>query len=253
MDTMKRIYVTTLLIIIVIILSGCGILKASPAPDSGFLGVVGKEASANDNFPFHRVWESNQSSQLLSEAKEIEVAPVDLSFLEGISPPRSEAPEVRQSLVQRDDAKELAEFTEKAFRDRLQVNNGNRAEPGYRPGAPELVLELSLVEITPTDVVRNVAGTVLGAFVPGGSVIALGSQGTVAIEGRIKDQSSGKILFAFADRESGKIAPVNLNDLRRYSHAHAIIEDWAEQWAQILASGGKKRIVDTSPVTLLPI
>jgi hypothetical protein len=84
-------------------------------------------------------------------------------------------------------------------------------------------------------------------------VLALNAQGAVAIEGVLRDADTGELLFAFADRESGKLAPVNLNDFTRYSHARDIINDWARQLNRIIAGRGAVRVVDTSPVTLLPI
>jgi len=234
-----------------IALSACSVLKAGPAPDSGFLGASGELAVADERLPFHRVWRSEETGAELESAHTIYIAPVSLSHL--VEKDSSKINLTSSTTDVTEDAVKIAEYVQTVFREELEKGTGRQIEVVDRPNPDALVLELALTELTPTDVARNVVGAALGAFVPGGGVVSLGSQGTIAIEGWLISGATGKVIFVFADRESGKLAPVSLNDFSLYSHARDAIDDWAEQWSQIIETGGRERVRDSSPITLLPI
>lgn len=248
---MKGLALTLMLLSIAKLLSGCGALKAAPAPDSGFLGELGQYASANQDFPFHRVWAAPELSSALGGNVHISVAAVDVSRLQASTEYKRNSPNGERALKEEAEARALAEFTRRKFTEHLAPYSAVQTV-AYRPSRRELTLELSLVELKPTDVARTVVGTTLGAFVPGGGLVSVGAQGTVAIEGKLSDPHTGKVVFAFADRESGKLAPINLNDYRPYSHARAVVDEWSRQWSEIVSSRGTRAVADSLPITLLP-
>ncbi len=243
---MRTAPIVAILVLVTMILSGCSVIKASPAVDSGFLGKAGELASANSIFPFNRVWgvENLQEELRNPNVLEIAVAPVDLSHLSA----RKE-----ETKVDHNNVGEIAEYARETFEHELKQVETSALPAPAQTDKRQLTLELSLVELKPTDVARSVFGTVLGSVVPGGSLFSLGVQGTVAIEGKLVDPETKEIVFAFADRESGKVAPINLNDFRLYSHARVAIKEWAEQYSQILKGRATKPVRDSLPLTLLPI
>ncbi|MDC0357589.1 DUF3313 domain-containing protein [Oligoflexia bacterium] len=229
------------------------LLKAGPAPDSGFLAETGVDAVANENYPFHRVWHPESSYEALSASRRIYVAPVNTDKLQNKSHYFNNNQKEKANSAIADDAVEISQYIQKSFSGQLNKVAGNRFIVEDAPVKDAVVLELALIELTPTDVARNVLGTVVGTFVPGGGLLGIDGAGKVAIEGRLVDTRTGKTLFTFADRETGKMAPLNLNDFSLYSHARDIVDDWAEQLATVLAASGRIMVADSLPVTLMPI
>lgn len=231
--------------------SSMGVLKAGPAPDSGFLGESAAFTSQDENFPFHRTYFPEETKESLSKIQKIYVAKVDVSHVKNHSLYFS-TEEAAQTAIE-EDTKEIGKYTQETFSNELRKNVSDRFIITDEAVNDGYVLELALVEITPTDVTRNVMGTALGTFVPGGGIIAYDSTGTVAIEGRLREVKSGKTVFAFADREAGKLAVFSLKDFSLYSHAREAIQDWAEQITQAFGSSGRTLVADSSPITLSPI
>ncbi len=104
-------------------------------------------------------------------------------------------------------------------------------------------IELAIAQVSSTDVIRNVLGAALGTFVPGGGIIAISTSCRTASEGVVRDASTEKPLFVFADRERRRISPFRSNDFTRYSHARAAIGDWAEQIKSVDATRARSRNV----------
>jgi hypothetical protein len=232
------------------ILSGCaGILKAPPISESP---QVEKLVASNGGalkpdekglYPFNHAWKSDDNCAPDAETS-IYVDPVDTS--------RIDPSALHYSRVSEKDVSKLAEYARK----RIQHAFAERKDEFRvveQPPAAGRVIELSLVEISGTDVVRNVLGTALSAFVPGGGLIAVHSSGTIGVEGVVKEASSGKPLFVFADRERGKTAPFSLNDFTTLSHAREAIDNWSEQIVESCAAAPGTRVEESSPVTLLPL
>ncbi len=227
-------------------------LKAGPIADTEFAhhalaateGTATLAAAPVENYPFHRVWRAENDEIIRSgDAATIYVAPVDTTQLAGSYADRWDAPAKK-------DVEELAVYL------RAQVENELRGKSFHvvseRPASGRII-ELALVEVSTTDVGRNLIGTVLSVFVPGGGLVAVKSSGSTAIEGVVRDAASGAPLFVFADRERGKTAPFSFNDFTHYSHAREAIDDWAEQLVKICTMPSGARLADSSAVTLLPL
>ena len=114
-----------------------------------------------------------------------------------------------------------------------------------RPGSRTVILEMALVELVPTKVWLN---TVTVGLTTGTPV----NRGTVAIEGRIRDGASGKVIATFADREVSKASIVNRADLTWYFHAHRIIDEWAAQLVALVNARESEIVKRSSPFTLKP-
>ena len=149
-----------------------------------------------------------------------------------------------------EDAQALAAYLKAQVEDELRAQSfavlADRAQA-------QRVIELALVQVSSTDVVRNVLGTALGAVMPGGGLIAIRSSGSTAIEGVVRDGATSEPLFIFADRERGKTSPFSFNDFTRYSHARAAMDDWAEQIVKACELPVGAPLSDSSAITLLPL
>ena len=225
-------------------------LKAAPAADSGFLPEPARLTRDLSNYPYNRAWEA---PELVSTGEPIAlyIAPVNLSRLKSNSWYYRNKGEAAEAI--RKDAEKIARYLETAFRSRLAKEQSGRFHLTDSEPADGAVLEIAIVELTPTDVGRNLLGDVASAFVPGAGLLSLGDRGAIAIEGVVRRTADGKELFMFADREKGKMAPLNLNDFGFFSNARVAIDDWAKQFAKLGGTFGPVHVADTSAVTLWPL
>lgn len=148
------------------------------------------------------------------------------------------------------DAERLAEYFRNLLRADLRRHSFDVVDERPLNGR---IIELALVEVSSTDVARNVLGTALSAVIPGGGLISAGSSGSTAIEGVVRDAGSGKPLLIFADRERGKIAPFSFNDFTQFSHARDAMGDWAEEIAKVCERPFGSRVRESLRLTLLPL
>ena len=77
-------------------------------------------------------------------------------------------------------------------------------------------------------------------------------QGSIAIEGRVRDAQSNKVVGAFRDREQGKSSIMSIRDVTWYGHAEAIIKDWSTQFVQVFNSHADEYVKDSPGFTLNP-
>jgi hypothetical protein len=119
-------------------------------------------------------------------------------------------------------------------------------------GPHTLILELSLSEVIPTNVLLNVAGTAGGLFVPGGGAVNILAAGSVAMEARVIDGATGKELVEFKDREADKVAPFTFKDFQKYAHIRKAIDEWATEIAELAATPYEHKVDGGSPFTLNP-
>jgi hypothetical protein len=215
-----------------ILLSGCvGALKARPAEDAGFLPAP-QRLSENNRFPFHAWWVKRGAVK--TSSGKLFVAPVNTAYLNKTSTWSTIKVLSEEEIARK--AQELGEY----FRDRilkeLEQSEDKRFSVVDSRKESDGVLEVAIVELVPTDVVRNAAGSVLGFLLPGGGLVSAGSAGVIAIEGRFIETKSGEVVAEFKDRETARIAPIDLAGLTPFRQVTRAVEDWAEQIVEILQS-----------------
>ena len=96
-----------------------------------------------------------------------------------------------------------------------------------------MILELALVELVPTKAFIHAVANFIGFLIPGAQTIGLTGSGSVAIEGRIRDADTGKVIFKFADRQQDKTSIVSIKDITWHGHAEEIIDDWAREFVEL--------------------
>ena len=229
------------------ILSGCESMKAKPSQGVGFVPV--EQMSKREDLPFQKVWV--KAGVDWKRYRTLYIKDVNTQYL-------MEAGWWQKSVRKNDmqkDVREVASYMQNKFRDAFRQDPQNRFQVVATPEPGSLTLEMALTELVPSHVVMEA----LSIVAPYGSGMAVqaatkesGGKCTVAFEARIIDNTGGQILAMAADREQGKVAPVNLKALTWYGEANTIIDEWAQQYVQIANRRPGEIIKDTSPFTLKP-
>ena len=228
-----------ILILLQLIFSGCSsvnnIIKAESAPNAGFLPAPELLSEMRQRYPFHGAW-MNMNVEDFHAYNSIYIAPMDTSHLSE-NDWWDEANLTFSSLDE--DAAIFAQESEATFRESFV--EGMKLSVANTPGSGTVVLELSIVELKPAKVWLSTVGLVavavpLSVGIPVGAAAALGQNGTVAIEGILRDGETGEIILMFADREASKIRILDFKTLTWYGHAHEIMEDWAHQLMELLTT-----------------
>ena len=74
----------------------------------------------------------------------------------------------------------------------------------------------------------------------------------MAIEGRVRDAKTGKVMAMFADREQSKTRILDLEALTWYGHAHESMHDWSEQLVVLANTPKDVKVDDSSGFRLMP-
>lgn len=243
------------LLFLPLILSGCGsineVIKAKPAASAGFLPAPELLSEMRKRYPFHGAW-MNMDAKNFHDYKSIYVAPMDTTRLAENG--WWEKANLSADTMEKD-AANFARETEVIFRESFV--EGMKLAVANEPGPGTVVLELSIVELTPAKVWLSAIG--LASFVapvivgiPAGTAAALGQNGTVAIEGIMRDGETNEILLMFADREASKIRILDFKTLTWYGHAHEIMEDWSHQLMELLTTPHDHMVPDSDGFAWAP-
>lgn len=156
---------------------GCA-KQRPPAPFAGFIENPEQMAPRPERFPFDLVWINPDSPP--RSAKYVLVRRVDVDHLLGIDWTK-EQPTTEESGQARLEANGLARRLWESMRSAFYYDPNRRLTVVDRPREETAVLELAIVRV------------VLDKF----------GQGTVAMEGRIRDAETNVLLATFKDTESG--------------------------------------------------
>ncbi len=156
-------------LILTLVLSGCAVLslKAPPTPESqqvkALVSSSGAELKPDDKglYPFNHTWSAGYCAP--EPATSVFINPVDISRV------RSETRS--NSHISSEDLSALADYARRRLEGAFSEQRGNFRVVD-EPPAHGRVVELSVVELSGTEVFRNVLGTALGAIVPGGGLLA---------------------------------------------------------------------------------
>ncbi len=246
---LKSLRFSSFVLVSFVFVTACGVFKASPAPDAGFLKSPQKLTSS-DRLPFHAVWISEQYKARHQRYENLHIRKVDTSYL--MRTGDWQHIRIKSTVQIKRDVRRLAKRMKRVLEETFRESDKCPFRLIDKPRPHTLVLELAIVELVPTDIVRNAAGNVAGFIVPGGSLASLGAGGSIAIEGRFVDADTKEVLLMFKDRESDHITPIDLAGLTPYRHAEHHIQAWAEQLVELLAEAPEYAVEEDSPFRLLP-
>lgn len=136
--------------------------------------------------------------------------------------------------------REIARALRTEFARALTAGPGALYQPALRPGNDTLHLQLNLIELDPTSAKGNVAKTVIKYTVGPLASIGVGffTGGRLAIEGRLREGSTGATIFQFADREKDKATLYSARDYMAPGHSTRTIREWAQQLNSFLRTSG---------------
>lgn len=224
--------------ILFIFCGGCktaySVMRAEPAPLTDFLPDNKKLKDQEADFPFRKIWIDDSVDW--KKYKKIIVAPVYTEYLlkqdwwSGVN-------EEKIASDAKKDCCFIAKYMENSFRDSISRDTDHRFNVVSKPGTDTIILEMALTELVPTKAFFNAAEMVAGFFVPGMGLLSLLNSGSVAMEARIKDSESGKVIAMFADREKDTAAIIDIAGLKWYSHAENIIDGWSGDFVKLSNSG----------------
>jgi hypothetical protein len=234
-------------------LQSCSVLRASPSKKNLFLTHPEKVVELRDRAPFNGVAYLNpvKVDEMHASCKKIVILPIRTDLLE--KEMEREIPDEKLRSQRMEEAQEIARY----FYDRLRTAITEYKDYPYqlldKPEPDSFVVEFALVELDPTSISINVLGAVAGFFVPGGGLIGRAASGSIAFEAQIRDGSTNEILIEFRDREADKTAPFTIKDFQEYAHIRKVVEEWADQYAELSATSRTHRVSDSLPFTLSPI
>ena len=241
-----------ILVTAVIALSGCRVLKASPAPDSGFLPHASELKEMRERAPFHAIWTADPTSfaDMKEHYKHIVIKPVRTEVVEAKIKKEDLPPSLEMQRIE--EAREMSSYMTERFRAAIGEYPNQPVTVVDQPGPETFVVELALVEVVPTNAALNAIGTAAGLFVPGTGAVRLAATGSIAIEGIVRDGSTNKSLLEFKDRETDKNSPFSLKDYQEYAYIRQSIDEWAAQFAELTATPLDHTVEDSAPFTLNP-
>jgi hypothetical protein len=238
------------------LVTGCAttnkVLKANPAPDSGFLEESHKMSENRARAPFHRAWVDPAFSS--TDYHSILVAPVNTEYVEAQS--TWARTNVRQFRIHEDlqmIAGEFHDTVQKKFRESKE----NRFAVVDKPREDTMILELAITQLVPNKAFLGAIGLASWAApapvgVPVGMLATFADDGWMAIEGRVRDAKNGNVVAMFADREAAKTRIIDVEAVTWYGQARESMNDWADQLVQLANTPKDVKVEDSSAFTLMP-
>lgn len=244
---------TCTLALAILSVCGCSLVKARPAELSGFLPKGELLAEDRKRAPFNGYWvfHDKQYYELRRAYRRVYVAPVDTTFVEKIYRAASGSEKTKTRRIQ--EAKELASYFEAKLKLIIEDSRDLPFQLVDQPGEGVMTLRLALTQIVPTNPGINLAGTAAGFFVPGGGLIKILGEGSIAMEGYVEERGPKEPYEQYKDREGQKISAFSFKDYQRYAHIREAIDDWSMQVVELLATPPDHTVADSLAVTLNPI
>lgn len=238
---------------LLLVLNACTALKASPAKDAGFLPKPEVVAERRERAPFNGYWvfDPEQYDSIRAQYGQVYVAPVDTAIVEKHI--IETKPDERARMRRMEEVREVARYFSEKLRMMLKEKGSGSLKVAEQPGPETLELDLALVEVVPTNPGFSIAGAAAGFLVPGGGLIRLVGQGSVAIEGYVKDGTNGEVYEQFKDRETDKSSAFSVKDYQQFAHIRETVDDWAAQIVELLTTPSSKKVDDSLPFSINPL
>lgn len=250
---MNRFPLVLFRLLLVIVSTGCALTKANPAPDAGYIEHPEQMAPWPERVPsIQRIWFKDRKELYASRQRftKIHFPPTRTDYL---SSPGwwSELNAAGRNQYRRD-AKEMAKYIDDTLRKIFRADSRKRFDVVESPDAETVIYEFAIVELQPTKVAVNAAGTALGALVPGGGIVKATAKGSIAVEVTARDGKDNDLLLTWADRDIDRISPFSFRDFGAYAHARKTVRAWAELLLEAWNTPDTHLIEGPSPVTLNP-
>ena len=234
-------------ILLVPVFAGCStdsvhrLMRVRPVPLSDFLPGNERLVRQPDTFPFHYLW-VDTNAVVAADFQHVYIAPVDVTHLrEGNGYDR-----LRDKLIGLDDdIDELGEFGRQAF---VVAFSNNEARTEMKlvndPKLPHtLVLEPAITAFVPTRAEISAIGTVAEFAVPGVGIVSdFLSDGSIAVECRVRDSGTDKVVAMFADTESDPNALLGISKFTYTSTAKINLKRIADHTVECCAADDRSQL-----------
>jgi Protein of unknown function (DUF3313) len=230
------------------------LMKAKAAPDSGFLADADQMQEHRDRAPFDRSWAD--PSFATANYRSILVAPVNTKFV--LEETEWEKMNLRNVVASpHADLEDFAAEFRQIVIDAFHKSKKNQFAIVDRSDEQTMIFELAITELVPGKAFLGTVGLASWAApvaigVPVGAVASFADVGWTAIEGRVRDARTGKVVARFADREQSKTRVLDLSAMTWYGHARESMHDWADQFVLLANTPNDVEVVDSSWFELKP-
>jgi hypothetical protein len=234
-------------------LTGCSVFEASPARDSGYIENPERMNPWKERAGFlQRIWFKDQKELYATRERftKIHFLPTRTDFLAELN--WWDDVNIGSEKNYKDDVKEMALYIDNTLRDVFRNDPLKRFTVTESIDDSTVVYEFAIVELKPTKVVVNAAGTALGVLAPGGGIVKSTAKGSIAVEVKARDGKNNELLLAWADREIDRAAPFSFRDFSAYAHARKAVQFWAEDLLEAWNTPDSHVIEGPLPVTLNP-
>ena len=230
-------------------LSGCSQMGADPGKVTPFLEHADQLQAQPERSPFQQNWSQSPDklAPLAKTGAPVVIKPVNLTYLGQASDPTwssdltlDASPEAAQT---------IADYMRKEFVKAINSKKDLGWQAVDQAGPGTIVLELALVELKPTQVYVNAAESIGGLFLPGSQIVSTAAsaglstatssitKGSIAMEMRVTDGSTGELLAEAGDRREDRSALlVNINDYSKFGYSKQTIDAWAKETAELLST-----------------
>lgn len=231
------------------------LVKAFPADPSPFL-LHGPDLKKTDaaKSPFLHDWK-NTDAEVWADGRKrphIHIAPVSIQYLHPMTRTLSKI-EVREKSRQKN-VRKLADYFRSETRKAFLNAPEDRREVIDPPDKDSLVLELAIVEFNPNPVIGGLARKGINILLWPGAETAMSHKlkGNMAIEGRLRDEKTGQVLYEFADAEQNRSGIIlYVHDYTTYTYFRKACREWAKQIEEVIRTEAKAPVKDSPPATLL--
>lgn len=231
------------------------LVKAFPADPSPFL-VHGRQLQKTDaaKSPFLHEW-VNQDTKAWKEAEKrphVHIATVSVEHLRPMTRTLSKI-EVREKSRQKNVRRLAGYFHEelvKAFKNAPE----ERREVITPADVDSLVLEVAIIEFNPNPVLGGLMRKGINILLWPGAETAVSHKlkGYMAIEGRLKDNKTGTVLYEFADAEQNRSGIIlYVHDYTTYTYFRKACREWARQIEEVTRTEARASVKDSPPATFL--
>lgn len=160
-----------------------------------------------------------------------------------------------QSSIKQDqleaDARKLARHFHRSLNQAAHNDPGRRMTVAAAPGRDTLIVEMAITQLVPAKAYWNAAATAAGFVVPGAGLLGTAGSGSIAIEGRMRDGNTGRVIATFRDLMKDKMAVVNIDSYTWYGGSEKNLEEIAVKTARVINADSGTVVTQSAPVTLI--
>lgn len=229
------------------------LVKAFPAHPSHFL-THAHELKSTDaaKSPFLQDWKNSDAKAWAAAEKRphIYIAPVNLDHLRPMTRPLSKMEVSEKSRLK--NVRKLAGYFHSEVTKSFRLAPEDRREVVEKPDKYSLVLELAITEFNPNSIFGGLLRKGINILLWPGAETAISHKlkGYMAIEGRLRDEGTGQVLYEFADAEQNRSGIIlYIHDYTTYSYFRKACREWAKQIEDVVRNEAKTSVKDGPPAT----